>query len=445
MDSTSQTAVVDVSTRPSSFWPEKLLGRRPGLKEINVLCWAMFAAFLLIPACAVFCLQAIHGNESIQRHSDFVLYYGDGTLANKYPSTKIYDPNLQHQAFRQVGISSGVAYGVSPYPPLVPYFFGLFARLPFTVAYFLWMLTSLAIYCGGIGLAARSVFPDDKLKISLFFCFAIAYFPFVGSTLVNGQLSVFAIFAVGLALYEEKLGNLVYSGAALSLLTYKPTLLLIIFPMLLLTRRFRALAGFVAGSAVLFLAGTALGGIKVWPAYVRLLEYHGKLTGLDGRSVIKLSMYLDFSSLTHLLPGGRTPVALAVIAVIAFVVAVVLTRLLWKSASGGRPVQWLAWAATLTWTLLLNVYVPIYDSVLVVIAILLTLGALRDLSWPTAAEWITLLAVVTFAVSWKTVSIAHHHGVQVLSVMLFFLGAAQLLYLHRAIEQEKAAHPALTA
>ena len=62
--------------------------------------------------------------------------------------------------------------------------------------------------------------------------------------------------------------------------------------------------------------------------------------------------------------------------------------LLYKSAVGEGSEQYLAWAVTLTWTLLLNVYVPTYDSVLVTIAVILTLGALRDMAWSTASGWI---------------------------------------------------------
>ena len=421
----------------SALWPERLLGRRPGLKEANIVCWGLFIAFLLVPACVVFIVQAMHGSESIQRHSDFVLYYGDGTLANQYPAPKIYDPDLQHQAFLKICPDPQGAFGVSPYPPIVPYFFGLFARLPFTGAYFLWMAISLSLYCIGIRFAVMAAFPRDRLRIALLFCFALAYFPFIGSTLVNGQLSIFAVFAVGLALYYEQSGDLFFSGLALSLLTYKPTLLLIILPMLLLTKRFRAFVGFCAGCVAFVLLNTLLGGIKVWPAYYRLLQYHRKLTGIHGHADIKLSMYLDFSSLTHLLHGGRTPVGLIFASGISFVVGVLLARLLWRSVNGGRPVQWLTWATTLTWTLLLNVYVPIYDSVLAVSAIILTLGALSNLKWRCAHEWVVLLAVILLAVSWKTVSFASAHHVQLLSIALFLLGGAQLWFLHRAIRQER--------
>lgn len=420
----------------SALWPEHLLGRRPGIKEANLVCWGLFVAFLLVPACVVFLLQAKPGSESIQRHSDFVLYYGDGILANRYPAPKIYDPGLQHQVFREICPHPHGPFGVSPYPPVVPYFFSLFARLPFNVAYFLWMLLSLLLYCVGIGLAVKAAFPGDWLKMALVFCFALACFPFAGSTLVNGQLSVFAVFAVGLGLYKESRGRPFDSGLALSLLTYKPTLLVILLPMLLLTRRFRALGGFAAGSVLLVLVGTILGGTRVWPAYYRLLQYHQRLTGLHGHAEIRLSIYLDFSPLTHLLPGGRSPAGLALAAAVSIVVAVSLGLLLWKSAKGDRPVQWLAWAATLVWTLLLNIYAPIYDSVLAVIAIVLTLGALRELEWRAAGEWMTLLAVITFAVSWVTVGFAEAHRVQLLSITLFLIGVAQLSLLRRAIRQE---------
>lgn len=424
---------------PSALWPERLLGRRPGLKELNIICWGLFIAFLLVPSCLVFILQARRGSESIQRHSDFVLYYGDGTLANRYPAPSIYNPDLQHQVFLEICPNPRGAFGVSPYPPVVPYLFSLFARLPFTPAYFLWMLVSLSLYCIGIGLVARAVFPNDVPMTALLFCFSLAYFPFIGSTLVNGQLSVFAVLAIGVGLFFEQKKHLFLSGIALSLLTYKPTLLLLVLPMLLLTRRFKSFAGFCAGSVLLLLLSTMLGGIRGWSAYYQLLEYHKKLTGLHGHADIKLSMYLDFSSLTHLIHGGRTPAGLGLAVVVSIAVAAALALLLWRSAGKGRTIQWLAWAVTLTWTLLLNIYVPIYDSVLAVIAIILTLGALRELEWRVANEWVVLLAVLTLAVSWKTVSFAESHHIQLLSILLFVLGIAQLWFLWRAAEQEKTA------
>jgi hypothetical protein len=73
--------------------------------------------------------------------------------------------------------------------------------------------------------------------------------------------------------------------------------------------------------------------------------------------------------------------------------------------------------------------------VLVILAVVLTLGALRDLGWSIAAEWIAFLAIVGFALSWETESFASAHGIQLLTVMLAVLGSGQLLLLQRAIRQ----------
>jgi hypothetical protein len=422
------------------FWPERILGPRPGLREVNFACWALFLAFLVVPLGIVHWIQAKQGVGSYtQLHSDFVLYYGTGTLANQYPATKIYDYALQQRAFNE--ISPDLPYGTSPYPPFIPLFFSFLARLSFNNAYFVWLVLTLALYCAGIWAVASVVFPGERLTLSLILCFALAYQPFVAETLANGQLSAIAIFAFGLAIYQEMHERSFYGGLALALLTYKPTLLLLVLPMLFLTRRLRMLFGFIAGGLALFLVGTAYGGLKVWPAYVGLLRLNSRLAGVHGQSALKLEKYLDFSSVSHMIPGGRTTAGLIFLFALAIVIGVVLGFIVWKSRKKPRPAQWLAWAAVLTWTLMLNIYVPIYDSVLVVLAVILTLGALCDLRWSRAAEWTTFLAVLIFAVSWIAEPVAKAHGIQLLTVVLSLFGSAQLYFLRRMICQNPAETP----
>lgn len=435
----TQTSELPLARRKSIFWPKRLLGPPPGLKELNLVCWSLFLAFLVLPICVIYTLQAVRGEKAtIQLRSDFVLYYGVGTLANQYPVARTYNPDLQRQKFSEIFPLPEGSYGVSPYPPFVPLFFRVLARLPFNTAYFLWAAISLALYCAGIGAALAAVFPGERLRHALIVCFALAYSPFLGDTLANGQLASIAACGVGLALLQEKSRRCFLAGLALAMLAYKPTLLLLILPMLLITRRYKHLAGFFAGAAALFLIGTAYGGWKVWPAYLNLLRYNSHLAGLHGAPRIKLESCIDLNSISRMVPGGRTPIALPFMAVVALIIAVMLVFLLRKSAHSVRSAQWLAWAATLTWTLLLNVYVPIYDSVLAVIAVILTLGALRELRWSRAAEWTTALAVVIFAISWKTESFAAGHKVQLLTLALLVLGVAQLAFLKQALRQQPA-------
>jgi hypothetical protein len=409
------------------------LGPRPGLKEVNLVCWALFVAFLIVPMCVVQWVHVKHGQGSIRLlHSDFVYFYGIGEIAREFPASSIYDYKLQQQVFTSICPPRDGVYGPSPYPPFVALFFLPFAHLTFESAYLVWAGISFVLYLTGIWAVARRALAGERLKISLILCFALECFPFLLATLINGQLAAVAVCAVGLAVYQEENEAPFRSGLALALLAYKPTLLLLLFPMLLLTRRFRTLLGFATGVGVLAIAATAIGGPKIWPAYAHMLRYFGSVSGIRGASRLQLWKYLDLSSFFTMFPGVGSGIRTAVLSFIATVSAVGLSVLLWKSVVRGRPAQRLAWAATLTWTLLLNVYAPIYDSVLVVIAIILMLGALRDLRWGTAAEWTTFVSVITFAVSWVTEPVAKAHGIQLLTVALFILGTMQLLFLYRA-------------
>jgi hypothetical protein len=159
----------------------------------------------------------------------------------------------------------------------------------------------------------------------------------------------------------------------------------------------------------------------------------GKIVGLNGTSKLHLETYMDLSSLSHAIRGGRSTVGVTLLIATVSVIGTILSLLFWKSRHGGKPVFCLVWSATLTWTLLLNVYIPIYDTILVAVAIALVLGALRELRWHAATGWIAVLSIAIFSASWVTVPIAGQYGVQVLSILLFILGTAELYFLYLAI------------
>ena len=395
-------------------WPERILGPRPTLRAASLIAWGMFGAFLVLPILVILWLRFTTGSGSIRQFdSDFVYFYGVGHIANTYPAVNLYDFDLQQKTFNAIYPAHDAFYGLSPYPPFVALFFRPFALLSFESAYIIWAVLSLALYIVGIAATVREVFPGDRARASLIFCFALAFYPFIFGTLLNGQLAALAVFSVGLAIFQERHSRPFLSGLALSILTYKPTLLIFVLPLLLLTRRFRALAGFIAGASFLIALTTAFDGLSVWPAYLDVLRRFGK-------SSLQLWKYVDFNSMSYAVSGGRSRVGLAVLIGASGMIATALAILLWKSARSGRHTQYLAWAACLTWTLLVNVYVPIYDSVLVTISIVLTLGALPD------SGWITLLSLLIFATSWTA-------GIHLFSILLAVLGFVQISVLYRSL------------
>jgi hypothetical protein len=434
MDGENRTDDREYGKKAFPRWPDRILGPTPGLKEINLFCWGTFAALLVTQYCYPLWIQLRNGTWHFQTgFVDFIYFYGIGHIANEYPLTRLYDYSLQMKIFNGIFPLHFGAYGPSPYPPFVAMFFSLFARLPYLPAYFLWAGVSLALYIAGVGFALGDMFPGERLKASLIFCFALAFAPFLRGTLADGQIGTVAVFSIGLAVFKERHAKPFSSGLALSILAYKPTLLLLLIPMLLLTRRFRALRGFMTGAALLILAVTACAGMQIWSAYTRFLGIFGGVVGLNGRSSLFLWRYVDFSSFFETIYGIQSKAELTVLASITCAITAVLAVLLWKSAGCGRAAQSLAWAATLTWTLLLNVYVPVYDSVLVPIAVVLTLEALREMKWNVDTGWTVFLSLFIFAASWKTDEIATSHKIQLLSIMLAVLGLWQLYLLRRAI------------
>jgi hypothetical protein len=228
---------------------------------------------------------------------------------------------------------------------------------------------------------------------------------------------------------------LIFSGMALSILTYKPTLLLLVVPMLLITRRFRSFLGFAAGTTALFAASTAFAGFEIWPAYAQFLNSFAGTAGIRGELVTKRWEYVDFNSFSYVVPGGRSWLGLTIIAFVVLGVGIWLVRLLHKSASADDAAQNLTWATTLTWTLVMNVYVPVYDTLMIVVIVALTIGALVEVE-EQKAGWIVLLAIGISAISLKAETIAQNHGIQPLTILILLLGLTQANILRQIVNKK---------
>lgn len=411
-------------------WPAGILGPAPGLKEVNLICWGLFFLVIVAPLSVLLWMQLRAG-----KGFDFVYFYGIGRLANDHAAANLYNYDQQVKVFNELSPLHDGFYGPSPYPPYVALFFSLFARIPFKLAYLVWMGASLTLYLIGISATVGQVFPEERLKRSLVLCLSLAFPPFLWTTLINGQIASIAVCGVGFATLLERRHKSFASGFALSMLSYKPTLLLLLIPMLLLTRRFKTLSGFVTGFAGLVGIATLFEGMQIWPAYFRFIRFFSSVSRIGDHTHLQDWQFIDFNSHSYAIPGGRSAVGMAILISIGAVAAIWLTTLLWRSAGGEEPEQLLAWACTLTWTLLLNIYVPIYDSILVTIAVVLTLGALREMNWTRATNVVILLATMTFVVAWFTEAVAKVYAFQPLTIVLLALGIVQCSLLDRATRQ----------
>ncbi len=409
--------------------PSPLPAPSPHLRQLSYLCWALLFLCFVLPFSAI--VIASHRPPD----GDFAGFYALGRILNTHPMADLYNYELQKEVCSQVHARAG-GYGLLPYPPFVGMFFQPFALLPYPAAYILWLILTLALYAASLKLLIDRFLPLDPVRRSLLFCFAFAYSPFLIDTAASGQLSAVAFFVLTIALCQDQADHPFRSGLALSLCLYKPTLLILLLPMLLVTRRFRSLLGFAAGAIVLAALPTAAGGVAIWPVFLRTLFSFGKVATAQAGATLYLVKYVDLTTFSAFVRGGRSWPGLAILFLCAAAALLFLLRNWLRSPRCAKPFNALLWAVTITWTLLLNVYVPIYDSTLIVLALIVTAAALRSIPahpWQRAFRllWITILAG-----SWFSGWLDGRTGVQLLTLLFAALGVLQFAALRRLAQSE---------
>lgn len=434
MDELPGMAALTRENPPMNFypgsWPRRFLGPAPKLKDLSFLLWGLlFVGFILPFSIVIF-------TSHRPPDADFAGFYSMGRILNEHSPRELYDFQLQKRICEEVHPRKG-EYGPLPYPPFVGLVFRPFTLLPYWAAYMLWVVVSLALYAVGLHLVVARFYPQHGFARSLLFALAYCYFPFIGYTVGNGQLTAVGLFALALFLREDDLDHPVRSGLALCLCLYKPTLLLLILPMLLIARRLKALLGFAAGTLLVVLVTGIFEGFAVWPEFLHALRTFGDSSiGVTDHSFLPLKKYVDLTSFSSNVHGGRSWPGVAVFLCGGCVAFGVLLRFWWKARSWDCNRRTLLWAATLTWTLLLNVYVPIYDSILIVLSLVITAGALCNVAAGAAVRrWFTVLWILILIFSWFSVPLSGITGIQILTLLFAGMGILQFVLLSQLESQ----------
>jgi hypothetical protein len=161
-------------------------------------------------------------------------------------------------------------------------------------------------------------------------------------------------------------------------------------------------------------------GREATAGYLGVLFGFARTTG-GGGLTLRLWKYVDLNSFLRLLLGGPSGLQLALLLLLAAGPLVYLVRAWWRLDRYGDDHRRLVWAATLVWTLVLNLYVGVYDTVLVVIAALGAADLLtrRGLLPPRFVGLLVLL----FLVPWVTSPLARVSRVQTFTLVLAAFGA----------------------
>lgn len=385
-------------------------GPMPGRRETHAMAWMAIAAGVIL--CCVSILLGLQGGAFLGRPlgGDFVEFFTVGKILNNYSPARIYDLRLalvlQHSALPAMPATQMLVFGQAPF---IASLFRPFALLPYAWAYVAWLGFSAGLYMAGLAVLFRTVHLNAEDR-KTGYLLALSATPFLFETWIGGQMSVvvFVVWVLFFWCLENKRPFL--AGFVLALCFFKPTLVALPALMLLVGRRWRVLGGLAAGGAAMALLSVATVGVQGCRAWLAALMLNGNMVSKNGEAWHE-AKYVDILAFSHLLFADWPRVAdLASIAVAVIAVSW-LGRAWWRSNGTGmeRPL----WAATLCLTLVVNPYVPIYDSILAVIAVALAVSVQK-----APAAWLLPL----YMIPWVTQSFAEFLHLQLMTVALAAFG-----------------------
>jgi hypothetical protein len=438
---------MDFSARINAVWSviERWLDR----DRIRFLCLGILGVTILFMLVSFVTSDENHQTRLGSLGADFAGFYYAGKILNGPAPENLYDPATQDEAYYEIFPTLRGKENL-PYihPPFVAVVFRPLARLPYPTAYALWLVISAGLYGAGLAVTWRVMPSVPRGDRAVAFLLALTFEPFLMECWLGGQLSAFAFLCVALAFYAEEAGRPILSGLALGLCLYKPTLVILLLPMLAVARRWRTLLGVGLTALALALASVLTVGGEI------CLNYIGALRGFTGTTtgtgmIRKDWKFIDLNFFFRNLFGEPTTSGKVLVLLIAAVPVIFLVISWWRlggmlsrpsralvfgpPASAGREsmalYRRLVWASTVTWTMILNVYMGPYDMILVVLVVLWTAevfyrpGNGLEASFPT----FKLLVFLVIVLSWITQRpLAEWTGFQIITPVLLALAAFQL-------------------
>ena len=340
----------------------------PARLRAYVILWLVQQVPLAIGMYYAFArFSAAHGGKPVA--TDFIAFWSAARIALLHGGADAYDDALRVPLQLAAGALGPGDWQAFWYPPPFLLIITPLGYLSYTTAAFVFL--GLGYVAAGVSL--RTILPGPGALAALLLSPVMLLNSLIGQ---NGAYSC-AVFAAGLAWIDTRPA---LAGAVLGLLVCKPQLGVLAPLLFLASRRWRALAGFVASAAGLILASTLAFGPACWLAF--LSHSHEATAVLRDYAVHWTKIQSAFAAV-RLLGGG---LALAIMAQ-ATLAAVVVVMLLgphiaaWRTG-GPPPARWpingaADMAMLVTASLLVTPYMFDYDltCLLVPIAYLLVTQA----------------------------------------------------------------------
>lgn len=393
---------------------------QPYIRRISILILAIYLIVLTVSFATAKSGRTIFGPSL---GADFGAFYTAGQIFNHYDPASIYDDSLHRRLYKE-------NFPNAPDQELpyvnAPFFvapFVLLSRLPYSWAYLIWLVISVSLYVAGFSIFWRTLqhLPQEFWLTALLL--ALSFWPFLVECLAGGQTSAVGFFCLVLAIAFEARSKF-WSGAALALCAYKPTLILLIAPMLLVTGRWLTIIGLAAGNVVLAVLSFFLVGWQGCINFVNRLLFFGTKTRVD--SSLRLWKYVDVNAFMRLVLPNHAQLRLIITGILVLIVVPFLISSWWRLRRESQ--RQLLWALTVSWTPVLNIYMGIYDStILVLAALLLTAEFCREGIRPSSLPFTyKCLLLAVYLTPLFTQGIAMAVGIQIYTLAVAALAIYQL-------------------
>lgn len=362
---------------------------------------------------------------------DYAGFYAAATILNEHEASRLYDLELQDRILRtKVPGTLCEEHYPFAHAPLVAFVLRPLARLPFAWSYLIWWVILAVI--GGAGLAlCRSLlsWPPGGIRGALLL--AAAFPPLVLEGWLAGQWAMIGLFWVALSLRLVRDGRCFAGGLTLAMCAVKPTLLMFVLPLLVLSGKPRLIAGVGVGGLALVAVCLLIVGLDGARGYWDLLTTYSR-TMSAGAENFKVFKHVDLHSFLVLLCGG--PGWLPKCGVVAAATCFVpwLLAAWWSRAGRDGDREVLALCATLTGNLVFSAYTPIYDVALVVPNVLVTGEVIYRRCQGQAAgraklAFLLLAGLLVFS-AWVTQASARVAGFQPLTLVLMSWSCFQVAF-----------------
>ena len=317
--------------------------------------------------------------------ADFAEFYIAGKILNQHRADALYDLDLQTRLFH--GLYPGNQHAALWYvcAPYLAQFFRPFAFLSYRAAYAAWMIAAILIYAIGVSALSPYLAHLSKSYRRAALLLGLTSMPVALWSLVGGQIGVIAFAIIAWCVRLDLSGKQFAAGATLALCCYKPTLLLLFGPFLLLRMNFRFLLGFAAGLGGL-LTVSLLASTQAVLDWFGLIFTYGRFASQGSTPWPDAwPLLIDVNHFVRRIYASDAWLSM-VIAAAAFIGVFAALARYWRRFDTATAEQrQLIWAVTITSSLLANLYVTAYDSASIVAGALLTTSVVR--LYRTEAGW----------------------------------------------------------